>query len=149
MQFYFQKSFIKEVKKLLKKTSYKDCEEAIIKDIFIVSSDEVFENCSSTRLNASKENPIAKLRISGKEKGKSSSYRLYLLALKVKEKMYFAYIHPKTGVYGKESLSSKERKNIIKKLIEEIKKDEGLSEVSLNEAKDKIVYVDSKKPVFK
>jgi hypothetical protein len=148
MKFFFQETFIKEVKKLLKKTSYKDCEEAIIKDIFIINSDDVFDHCSAVRLNTSENNPIGKLRIAAEGKGKSSSYRLYLLALKVQDKMYFAYILPKTGVFGKSALTSKEQKVIIKNLLDCIKSDTKLKEVALSKSKDKIIYTKDNKNVF-
>lgn len=147
MKFYFQSSFIKEIKKLQKKKSYDDCEEAIIKDVFIIDSEDIFELCSATRLNPSGENPIAKLRICSDKKGKSSSYRLYLLALKVKENLYFAYLHPKTGVYGKESLTTKEKKDIIKNLLDDVKNN-NLLEVCLNDKKDKIIFTKDNKEVF-
>ncbi len=142
MNFYFQKSFIKEVKKLLKKNQYKDCEDAIINDIFIIKSEDIFAKCSASRLNTSETNPIAKLRI-GSNRGKSSSYRVYLMALKVEDKMFFAYIHPKTGPIGKESLTKKEKIKIIKSLLIDIEK-ENFDEVYLKSSgKNKICYKDT------
>ncbi|GEQ87441.1 hypothetical protein ULMS_29490 [Patiriisocius marinistellae] len=149
MKFYFQKPFIKEVKKLLKKESYKDCEEAIIENLFLAEPEEIFEKCAASRLNTSSDNPFAKIRInsSSKGKGKSSSYRLYLMVFKVKGKMYFAYLHPKTGVYGKQSLNASERKEVVKTLIKNIKEN-NFEEVSLNDNKDKIIFNEGKKEVF-
>ncbi|RKE94661.1 hypothetical protein [Ichthyenterobacterium magnum] len=46
------------------------------------------------------KNPIAKLR-AGDEQGKSSSFRVYLIAVATKNNYYFGYIYPKQGVYGK------------------------------------------------
>lgn len=137
MRFFFQKGFILEVKKLLKKNSYKDCEQAIIEDVLKQESDNFLAQCVAYRLNPNTKNPIAKIRAGGK-RGKSSSYRIYLIAITVKDRCYFAHIYPKQGVYGKNALTIKEEKEVIKSLLEEIKTGENLVEVKLNKAKDKI-----------
>lgn len=147
MKFFFQKSFISEVKKLLKKKSYKDCEKAIINDIFILESDDLLAQCVAYRLNPNAKNPIAKLR-AGDEQGKSSSFRVYLIAVAIKNNYYFGYIYPKQGVYGKNSLKSKEETKIIKNLLNDIKKG-SVIEVKLNESKDKICYASDDKEIFK
>lgn len=147
MKFFFQKSFISEVKKLLKKNSYKDCERAIIEDIFKVESDDLMAHCVAYRLNPNANNPIAKLRAGG-EQGKSSSYRIYLIAVIVKNKYYFGHVYPKQGVYGKNSLKSKEENVIIKKLLKDISEN-NIVEVCLNRAKNKILLVSDNKEIFK
>ena len=147
MKFFFQKIFIKEVKKLLKKNSYKDCEKAIIKDILKVKPDDLFAQCIAYRLNPNTKNPIAKLR-AGSEQGKSSSYRLYLIAVAIKNNYYFGYIYPKQGVYGKSSLKSKQETAIIKSLLKDIQKDNVL-EVCLNKAENKICYKNNRTEIFK
>ncbi|WP_397363323.1 hypothetical protein [Olleya sp. R77988] len=147
MKFFFQKSFISEVKKLLKKNSYKDCEKAIIKDIFKIESDDLLAQCVAYRLNPNAKNPIAKLR-AGNEQGKSSSYRVYLIAIAIKNNYYFGYIYPKQGVYGKSALKSKEETKIIKDLLNDIKNDDVI-EVKLNESKDKICLVSDNSELFK
>nr|BFF38627.1 hypothetical protein BACY1_04320 [Tenacibaculum mesophilum] len=147
MKFFFQKSFISEVKKLLKKNSYKDCEKAIIKDIFKIESDDLLAQCVAYRLNPNAKNPIAKLR-AGNEQGKSCSYRVYLIAIAIKNNYYFGYIYPKQGVYGKSALKSKEETKIIKDLLNDIKNDDVI-EVKLNESKDKICLVSDNSELFK
>lgn len=147
MKFFFLKSFISEVKKLLKKNSYKDCEKAIIKDIFKIESDDLLAQCVAYRLNPNAKNPIAKLR-AGNEQGKSSSYRVYLIAIAIKNNYYFGYIYPKQGVYGKSALKSKEETKIIKDLLNDIKNDDVI-EVKLNESKDKICLVSDNSELFK
>ena len=94
MQYFFQETFIKKVKKLLKNNSYKNCEDAIIQDIFKSSFEEIKTNCSAKRLNPDAKNPIAKLRISFNS-GKSSSYRLYVFTIIQDKKLYFAYLQIK------------------------------------------------------
>ncbi|WP_335965770.1 hypothetical protein [Galbibacter sp. PAP.153] len=147
MKFFFQKSFISEVKTLLKKNSYKDCERAIIKDIFKLKSDDLLAQCVAYRLNPNAKNPIAKLRV-GDEQGKSSSFRVYLIAIAIKNNYYFGYIYPKQGVYGKNALKSKEETKIIKDLLSDIKED-NVIEVKLNKDKDKICFVSDNKEIFK
>ncbi len=146
MQFFFQKSFIAVLKKLLKKNSYKDCEKAIIENIFKLKVDDLFAHCVSYRLNPNAKNPIAKLRV-GDGQGKSSSYRVYLIAVAVKNKYYFGYMYPKQGVYGQDALKSTEESKIIKTLLKDIK-NEAVIEVCLNEAQDKICFTSNKKEVF-
>ena len=146
MQYYFQDTFIKEVKKLLKKKSYKDCEKALIADIFNLSVEDIFANCSAFRLNAGAKNPIAKLRLSF-DSGKSSGYRVYVFAMIVDEKIFFAYLYPKTGKYGQDSLSAKVEAAKIKSLLADIKSDK-LEEVYLDKKQDKICYSSDKKKVF-
>lgn len=140
MRYFFHPSFISEVRKLIRKSSYKDCEEAIINDVFKISPDDVFAHCSASRINTSPDNPLGKLRISSDHRGKSSSYRIYLLVLKVKDEMHFVFIHPKTGNKGYESISKKFQNKIIKETLRAIK-EKNASEVKLNDKEDKIIYV--------
>ena len=113
MQYFVKESFVSTVNKLLKNNSYQDCEKAIIENVFNVSSENLFALCSALRLNASPETPIAKLRINF-NKGKSSSYRMYVFALIKNEEIYFAHIYPKTGTKNQAALGAKEEKSIIK-----------------------------------
>ena len=147
MQYFVQESFINTVDKLTKNNSYEDCERAIIENIFTVSSANLFALCSAMRLNASPHAPIAKLRINF-NKGKSSSYRMYVFALIKNEEIYFAHIYPKTGAKNKEALSVNEEKLIIKQLLENYKEKLFL-EVYLNAETVKICFSSSLENVFK
>jgi len=146
MQYYFQDTFITEVKKLLKKKSYKDCEKALISDIFDLSVEDVLANCSAFRLNAGAKNPIAKLRISY-DSGKSSGYRVYVFAMIIDEKLFFAHVYPKTGTYGQHSLSAKEEVLKIKNLLADIKSD-NLAAVYVDKKQSKIYYAPNNKTIF-
>ncbi len=146
MQYFFQDTFIKKVKKILKNNSYKDCENALINDIFNFSFEELKINCSANRLNANSNNPIAKLRLSYNS-GKSSSYRIYLFTIIKDEKLYFAYLYPKTGKYGQDSLDSNFESEIIKELLLNIKSNQ-VKEVFLNESLNKICYKSNNKNVW-
>ena len=139
MQYFFHELFITKVKKLLKKKSYKDCELAIIESVFCLSFEEIKATCSALRLNPSATNPIAKLRINF-DKGKSSSYRLYAYLVVKDENFYFAYIYPKTGAEGQNSLTKEEEMNIIKEILTNIKEGKVI-EVFLDKEKNKICYV--------
>ena len=147
MQYFVQESFVSTVDKLLKNNSYQDCEKAIIDNIFNVFSEILFAKCSALRLNASPETPIAKLRINF-NKGKSSSYRMYVFALIKKEEIYFAHIYPKTGTKNQAALGAKEEKSIIKELLENYKEKLFL-EVFLNKENSKICYYSTNENVFK
>lgn len=146
MRCFFQDSFIKEVKKLLKKNSYGDCEKALIKSIFNRPFEELKTSWSANRLNADAKNPIAKLRLNYKS-GKSSSYRLYIFVIVKDEKLYFAYLYPKTGKYGRFALNSNEETRIIKELLINIKSKE-VKEVFLDKATQKICYATDNKTVW-
>lgn len=147
MQYFVQESFVNTVEKLLKNNSYQDCEKAIIENVFKVSPENLFALCSALRLNASPETPIAKLRINF-NKGKSSSYRMYVFALIKNEEIYFAHIYPKTGTKNQAALGAKEEKSIIKELLENYKEQLFL-EVFLNKENSKICYSLTNENVFK
>ncbi len=146
MQYFFQETFISKVKNLLKNNSYKFCELAIIECVFNLPIEQVFVNCVAQRLNPSAQNPIAKLRISYNS-GKSSSFRLYVFAIIKNEKLYFAYLYPKTGKFVQSSLKANEEIAIIKELLENIK-DNNVQEVFLDVEKNKICFKCDNSEVF-
>lgn len=146
MHYFFQSSFIATVKSLLKKKSYRYCEQALIKDVFKPSKDQIFSRSIANRLNRSAKNPIVKMRIAFK-KGKRSSYRLYFFVIQSKDALYFGHIYPKTGKKGKAALTVKERKRVIRSLLDDIKSKQ-LLEVYYQKEKNKIYYVESDKAVW-
>ena len=146
MQFFFQQTFIDSVQKLLKKKSYRDCEAALIKSIFNLSDEDIFSISEAYRLNPSGKNPISKLRVAS-DRGKSSSYRLYIFVIVKNEKVHFGHLYPKTGPKGKEVLTSSEEREIIKSLLEEAKL-KTTREVFLDFGKQKICFVKTKKTVW-
>ncbi len=146
MQYFFQDTFTLQVKNLLKNNSYQDCELAIIDCVFKLSLEQIMATCSAMRINASSLNPIAKLRINFNT-GKSSSYRLYVFALIKNEKLYFAYLYPKTGTLGQNSLKPKQENEIIKELLRNVKSG-NLQEVYLDKIKNKICNLIDSKEVF-
>lgn len=146
MHYFFQDTFIHKVRSLLKNNSYKDCELAIIECVFNLTIEQILATCSAMRINPSAENPIAKLRINYNS-GKSSSYRLYVFALIKNEKLYFAYLYPKTGALGQNSLKAKQEIEIIKELLENVKTNNVL-EVYLDRSKNKICLTEDNREVF-
>jgi|SRR5699024_3057148 len=120
MRYFFQDSFIRTIRQLLKKNSYKDCEQALVNAVFKTSKKDLFVKCAAHRLNPNAKNPIVKMRIAGR-RGKSSSYRLYFFVIQHKDELYFGHLYPKTGSRGQNALKVKEEKNVIKTLLEEIK----------------------------
>lgn len=146
MQFFFQQSFINSIKKLLKKKAYRDCEAALIKSIFELSDEELFALSEAFRVNPSGENPIAKLRVAN-NRGKSSSYRLYVFVIIRNGKINFGHLYPKTGPKGQEALSAKEENVVIKSLLGEVKS-ESLKKVFLDKQKQKICYSKDKSIVW-
>jgi hypothetical protein len=147
MQFFFQQSFIKSIQKLLKKKAYRDCEAALIKSIFELSDEEIFSKSEAYRVNPSGKNPIAKLRVAS-NKGKSSSYRLYVFVVIRNGKINFGHLYPKTGPKSQEALSAKEENEVIKSLLNDVKSD-ALHEVFLDRQKQKICYSPAKSKVWK
>lgn len=146
MFYFFDEIFIGQVKALLKKGSYQDCENAIIINIFDVPDSWLKDRSASLRLNPDPENPIFKLRISHK-KGKRTSYRIYLFLLSKKNNLYFFYIYPKTGKLGKSNLQKEERKKAIKRLNNNIKNN-SFMEVYLNTTNRKICYRSNDRAVW-
>lgn len=146
MQFFFQQTFINSIRKLLKKKSYRNCETALIKSIFKLSEEAIFSISEAYRVNPSGKNPIAKLRVAS-DKGKSSSYRLYVFVVIKDGKIHFGHLYPKTGPKGQKALSAKEENIVIKSLLEEVRSNT-LEEVFLNTKKQKICYCSSKKEVW-
>lgn len=138
MRYFFQDTFVHTVKSLLKKNSYKDCEQALIAGVFSLSKVDLFAHCTANRLNKSGKNPIVKMRIAHK-KSKRSSYRLYFFIIQRKDALYFGHLYPKTGNKGIVSLSVQEENEIIKSLLNDIKAKK-LAEVYSDKAKNKICY---------
>lgn len=146
MQYFFQDKFISTVKSLLKKNSYRDCEKAVIDNVFKPEREELFERCSGFRLNPNAKNPIVKLRIAH-NKGKSGSYRLYFFVIKKKENLYFGHLYPKYGKKGKQALSKKEERVVIKSLVDAAKTKQ-LTEVFWDKQKNKICYCSDNRKVW-
>jgi hypothetical protein len=102
--------FKTEFEKLIKKNSYKYLSKSIIECYF----DKTIEEClSGTKLNGHSKNPFIKKRI-----GASGGSRLYLLAIVTNDKLYFSFVHPKSGSEGYENISDEKRNKILKETLD-------------------------------
>lgn len=109
-----------DIKKL--KRSYPDIENDLRDRFEGLSFDEIFE--LSYRLHDSGISRIIKVRISNShnQSGKSSGFRLYLIANSTENHVTFLTIYPKSNKGGKENLSPNELKEIITEFQAEKKK---------------------------
>ncbi len=74
------------------------------------------ELCSGTRLNNSDETPYIKKRLSGR-----GGFRVYFLLIMKDERLYFMFVHPKTGSLGAENINDESKAYLYKKILNCIK----------------------------
>ena len=113
MEFYCLEEFKKQYLKLISKKSYQELEKETIE---YFSNKNIDELKAGTRLNNSNETPYIKKRISG-----SGGYRFYFLLLIKKEKLYFMFVHPKTGSLGAENITDLAKKELQDRVYTAIK----------------------------
>ena len=112
MKIYCLPEFKKVYEKLLKNNSYSD----LTKEIISCFNEKDFNDCLTGRvLNQSLENPYIKKDIGGR-----GGYRLYYLALTKYEKIYFGFVHPKTGSDGSSNTRDDYRNELIKSIYKAI-----------------------------
>jgi len=107
--------FKDEVEKLIKNNSYASLEKELIHYFFNKSIGELR---SGVILNNSLENSFIKKRLEG-----SGGFRVYYYIIIRKGCLYLMYVHPKTGKYGCDNISTKAKSDLLKKVIEAIKTD--------------------------
>jgi len=75
------------------------------------------------KITESSISKIIKVRIenSKQRRGRSSAFRLYYIANKVKEEICFLHVYPKTGKLRKSNVDKQELKKIKSAFIEELK----------------------------
>jgi hypothetical protein len=112
MEVFCLEDFKKEVEKLSKNNSYGTLEPELIAYFFNKTIDELR---NGTILNNSLENAFIKKRLEG-----SGGFRVYYYLIIRKGCLYLMYVHPKTGKYGCDNISPKEKKDLLKKVIEAI-----------------------------
>ncbi len=120
-----------QFEKLLKKKPYRSLEQDLIEYVF---ESQPAQLRTGTNLNQNHKTPFIKKRIAG-----SGGYRLYYFLIILKNNLYLAYIHPKTGSLAKKNLSDKSIKDLQKQVLESIKTG-SLFKVSLSEDKKCIVF---------
>jgi hypothetical protein len=72
---------------------------------------------------------------------------LYVFAIIKNEKLYFAYLYPKTGKFGQNALKANDEIAIIKELLENVKIN-NVKEVFLDKKKNKICLILDNSEVF-
>ncbi len=113
---YCIEAFKKQVQKLRKNNSYKDIDQLLIQFLWDKSIDHFR---TGTLLNKSHTHPYIKHDIGGR-----SGFRLYYLAVIIKECVYLAYIHPKTGSEGSSNTTDEARGEFYKQIADAIKNGE-------------------------
>lgn len=110
---YCIEAFKKQVQKLRKNNSYKGIDEHLI---HFLRDKNVDHFRTGTLLNKSLTRPYIKHDIAGR-----SGFRVYYLAVIIKECIYLAYIHPKTGSEGSSNTTDEARSEFYKQVAEGIK----------------------------
>jgi len=124
MKVYCLPEFKEECDKLLKNNSYLDLNKEIAKFFH----GRKFEDClTGTNLNQSADAPHIKKDIGGR-----GGYRLYYVALRKKEEIYFGFVHPKTGSKGSSNTQDDFRLTIPKKIYKAIEQKE-LLQITITE----------------
>lgn len=109
---YCTEAFKKQVEKLRKNNSYKDIDKVLFQ---FLNHKNIDQFRTGTLLNKSISHPYIKHDISGR-----GGYRLYYLAVVIKECLYLAYIHPKTGSQGSPNTTHEARAKFYKLVAEAI-----------------------------
>jgi len=116
MEIYCLPGFKKVYEKLLKNNSYTNLTQEIINCFH----EKNFSDCLTGRnLNQSAVSPYIKKDIGGR-----GGYRLYYLALTKQNKIYFGFVHPKTGADGSTNTKDEYRAELIKSILDAIQNDD-------------------------
>ena len=106
-------AFKKQVQKLRKNNSYKGIDGHLI---HFLRDKNIDHFRTGTLLNKSLTHPYIKHDIAGR-----SGFRLYYLTVIIKECIYLAYIHPKTGSEGSSNTTDEARSVFYKQVVDAIK----------------------------
>lgn len=114
MEFYCLPDFKQQYQALLKKKDYKDIERLLLKHLSQGSIDEL---TAGTKLNSkSTKHLYLKKRLKG-----SGGFRLYYTLTIVDNKVYFQFIHPKTGKRGYGNILDDYKKELYQKFLSGLK----------------------------
>lgn len=113
MEFYCSEEFKHEFEKLISNNSYSELHRLII-EYFIEGDPSQLE--TGFKLNGSSPVPFIKKRLDG-----SGGYRIYFLLVRKGDSVYFAFLHPKTGSKGYESITKQKRTELLTNIHECIK----------------------------
>lgn len=112
---YCIEAFKRQVQKLRKNNSYKDIDQLLIQ---FLRDKNIDDFRTGTLLNKRITHPYIKHDIGGR-----SGYRIYYLAVIIRECVYLAYIHPKTGSEGSPNTTNEARAEFYKLVTDAIKND--------------------------
>ncbi len=113
MKYYCLEEFRAEFERLIKKKPYRSLGRDMIEAFFDKSISELR---AGTRLNNSSDAPYIKKRVGG-----GGGFRFYYYLLIDEERLYFLFVHPKTGPFGSENITDESKAYIYKRVIEAIK----------------------------
>lgn len=148
MQVYLSEEFIYEVNKILKSNSHADCEQAVIESIYLSTLNQIKQTGSPKRLGGDPvKSPFIRKRISVKNNGKSSGYRLYFWLKITEQNVYLLFIHPKTGKRSKSNISPEKQKQLVKTFVE-LNKTNGFIPSKLNKSNNKIIHGKTENIIF-
>lgn len=131
---YCIEAFKKQVLKLRKNNSYKDIDQLLVQ---FLRDKRIDQFRTGTLLNKSSTHPYIKHDIRGR-----SGYRLYYLAIIVHERVYLAYIHPKTGSRGATNTTNEARAAFYESVTDAVSRGT-LYEVKLGDKRINFVPVPS------
>lgn len=114
MNIYCTNEFKFEFDKLVRKKSYKNLEEALVKHFFATNLD-IETLRLGINLIKNNERPFIRTRILG-----SSGYRCYHYLLIKENNVFLSYIHPKTGSRELSNTKKNKNKELLNNLIESI-----------------------------
>lgn len=113
MEFYCIPEFRSEFNSLLSKNNYCDLSELLFEEFSEINLDDLK---SGTNLLPGQGVYYIKRRISG-----SSGYRIYYVIDEKNNKVYFGFIHPKTGPEGIANIGPKFKKDNFKNIFSAVK----------------------------
>lgn len=113
MKFFCIKDFKIQYEKLTKQNHYRNLPQELIKYFHNKSAEELL---SGIRLNNCDKAPYIKKRVQGR-----GGYRFYFLLLINESRLYWLFVHPKTGPDGADNITDDSKKKLYKAILECIK----------------------------
>lgn len=110
MNVYCMEDFKKEVEKLKNKDSYADIEKEII-EYFFGQTKTIADIKSGDLLNNSDDRPYIKKRLRGR-----GGFRVYFLLIIIEKCVYLMYVHPKSGTFGSDNITTEAKSNFLDKM---------------------------------
>lgn len=112
MDVYCTRRFQEEFSKLTGKKSYRDLPKVLLE---FLDGKSIGEVTNGVFLNNNTITPFIKKRLTG-----SGGYRVYFLSVVVKDTVYLAFIHPKTGSLGSANLKKGAAADLLSEILDAI-----------------------------